>query len=154
MMDEPKKVTAILKVEAEFYDDEATPETVRYAVEQTLEDAGFDVEVINLSKPIKIAYEGPTGIYTNLSGQNNNTFSKWIPVEERMPEGAGYACLVCAVNRFGQQDVFEAFTGYGDFKWYTYDATKMKYPSRNNEVSEAWKITHWMEKPLPPEEDT
>lgn len=50
VMDQPKKVTAILRIEAEYYDDEATPETVRYCVEQTLEDAGFDVEVVNLTK--------------------------------------------------------------------------------------------------------
>ena len=47
-MEEPNRITAILKVTAEFYDPEATPETVRYAVEQTLEDSGFDVDVISL----------------------------------------------------------------------------------------------------------
>lgn len=45
--DKPSKVTAILKVviTGEFYDDEASEETLRYCVEQDLEDAGFDVEV-------------------------------------------------------------------------------------------------------------
>ena len=47
-MDRPKRVTASLRVETEYYDDEATPETVRYCVEQTLEDAGYDVDVIPL----------------------------------------------------------------------------------------------------------
>ena len=44
---EPKKVTAILKVvvTGEFYDDEASKETLRYCVEQDLEDAGFEVDV-------------------------------------------------------------------------------------------------------------
>lgn len=44
---EPNKVTTTLKVDVtgEFYDDEATEETLRYWVEQTLEDAGFDVDV-------------------------------------------------------------------------------------------------------------
>lgn len=44
---EPNQVTATLKVDVtgEFYDDEATEETLRYWVEQTLEDAGFDVDV-------------------------------------------------------------------------------------------------------------
>jgi len=45
--DKPNKVTAILKIviTGEFYDDEASEETLRYCVEQDLEDAGFDVEV-------------------------------------------------------------------------------------------------------------
>lgn len=44
---EPNKVTAALKVvvTGEFYDDEATEETLRYWVEQDLEDAGFEVDV-------------------------------------------------------------------------------------------------------------
>lgn len=50
--DEPNRVRAILKVTvaAEFFDDEATPETLRYCVEQTLEDAGFEVDVEHLKK--------------------------------------------------------------------------------------------------------
>lgn len=45
--DEPNKVTAILKVvvTGEFYDDEASEETLRYCVEQDLEEVGFDVDV-------------------------------------------------------------------------------------------------------------
>ena len=44
---EPNKVTAVLKVvvTGEFYDDETSEETLRYCVEQDLEDAGFDVDV-------------------------------------------------------------------------------------------------------------
>jgi len=47
MKDEPNKVTAVLRVvvTGEFYDDEASEETLRYCVEQDLEDAGFDVDV-------------------------------------------------------------------------------------------------------------
>ena len=43
----PNKITAVLKVTAtaEFFDDEASEETVRYCVEQDLEDDGFDVDV-------------------------------------------------------------------------------------------------------------
>ena len=46
-IDKPNKVTATLKVvvTGEFYDPDATDETLRYCVEQTLEDAGFDVDV-------------------------------------------------------------------------------------------------------------
>ena len=45
--DKPNKVTTTLKVviTGEFYDDEASEETLRYCVEQDLEDAGFDVDV-------------------------------------------------------------------------------------------------------------
>ena len=45
--DKPNKVTATLKVvvTGEFYDDEATTETLRHCVEQDLEDAGFEVKV-------------------------------------------------------------------------------------------------------------
>lgn len=52
MKDKPNKVTATLKVivTGEFYDDEATEETLRYAVEQDLEDAGFDVDVSMLKE--------------------------------------------------------------------------------------------------------
>jgi hypothetical protein len=43
----PNKVTATLKIviTCEFYDDEASEETLRYCAEQALEDAGFDVDV-------------------------------------------------------------------------------------------------------------
>ena len=43
--DKPNKIkaTLIVKIEGEFYDDEASEETLRYCVEQDLEDAGFNV---------------------------------------------------------------------------------------------------------------
>ena len=37
------KARLIVDIEGEFYDDEATEETLRYCVEQDLEDAGFNV---------------------------------------------------------------------------------------------------------------
>lgn len=48
----PNKITAVLKVTAtaEFFDDEASKETVRYAIEQDLEGAGFDVDVALLKE--------------------------------------------------------------------------------------------------------
>lgn len=67
MMDKPIKVTAVLKVTAEFYDPEATPETVRYAVEQDLEDAGFDVEVMTFAK-------------------DNHALVKWVSVNKKLPD--------------------------------------------------------------------
>lgn len=45
IMNKPNKVKEklIVEVEAEFYDNESSEETLRYCVEQDLEDAGFDV---------------------------------------------------------------------------------------------------------------
>lgn len=50
--DKPNKVTAKLRVvvTGDFYDDDATEETLRYCVEQDLEDAGFDVDVALLKE--------------------------------------------------------------------------------------------------------
>ena len=66
MKDKPNKVTAVLKVvvTGEFYDDEASEETLRYCVEQDLEDAGFDVDVALLKEetakpPIHVHKEYP-----------------------------------------------------------------------------------------------
>ena len=60
MKDEPNKITATLKVviTGEFYDDEASEETLRYCVEQDLEDAGFDVDVelLKEQEPLPIQY--------------------------------------------------------------------------------------------------
>ena len=65
MKDKPNKVTTVLKVvvTGEFYDDDATEETLRYAVEQDLEDAGFDVDVALLKdqeavKPVEEFIKG------------------------------------------------------------------------------------------------
>lgn len=57
MKDEPNKITATLKVvvTGEFYDDEASEETLRYCVEQDLEDAGFDVNVELLKEQETVA---------------------------------------------------------------------------------------------------
>lgn len=71
---------------------------------------------------------------------------QWVSVKDRLPDVEGYKCLVAAINKFGQKSVFTAFTGYGDFKWYTTDVIYMNKANRNT-VSDAWTITHWM--PLP-----
>lgn len=51
-MDKPNKVRGkfIVDVEAEFYDDEASDETLRYCVEQDLEDAGLNVIDVSVMK--------------------------------------------------------------------------------------------------------
>lgn len=43
--DKPNKIRAklIVDIEAEYYDNESSEETLRYCVEQDLEDAGFNV---------------------------------------------------------------------------------------------------------------
>ena len=145
-MSDINRITAYLKVTAEFYDPEATPETVRACVEQDLEDAGYEVEVISHHTPAYVVDEAPTVVFQKKGD--------WIPAQSRLPEAAGLPVLVTAVNRFNQNVVFIAFQGYGDFKWYTQDVTKMKRDgSTNNEVGNGWTITHWMEMPEPAEEE-
>ena len=61
--DSPNKVKAklIVEVEAEFYDNESSEETLRSCVEQDLEDAGFNVIDVSV---MKWGYSGRTS-YTN-----------------------------------------------------------------------------------------
>ena len=49
--DKPNRVkaTLIVEVEVEFYDDESTEETLRYCVEQDLEENGFDVIEVKIA---------------------------------------------------------------------------------------------------------
>lgn len=51
-MEKPNKVKArlIVEVEAEFYDKESSEETLRYCVEQDLEDAGLNVIDVSVMK--------------------------------------------------------------------------------------------------------
>ena len=51
-MNNPNKVKAklIVEVEGEFYDDESSEETLRYCVEQDLEDAGLNVIDVSVMK--------------------------------------------------------------------------------------------------------
>ena len=69
MKDEPNNVTATLKVVVTgvFYDDDATEETLRYVVEQDLEDAGFEVDVSLLKEqePIEPSICGTPGGYSS-----------------------------------------------------------------------------------------
>lgn len=50
--DKPNKIKAklIVEVEAEFYDNESSEETLRYCVEQDLEDAGLNVIDVSVMK--------------------------------------------------------------------------------------------------------
>lgn len=87
-----------------------------------------------------------------LKAKDINVPTKWISVKDRLPDAAGYKCLVMAINKFGQKSVFTAHTGYGDFEWYTTDVIYMNKVNRNT-VSDAWTITNWMPLPEPPKED-
>lgn len=90
-----------------------------------------------------------------LAKDNNVPGNGWISVKDRLPDQAGYECLVCAVNEnYNQTHVFTAFTGYGEPGWWTGNVhymARVKSP-QDNRVHPALKITHWMPLPTPPEE--
>lgn len=72
IMDKPNKVKAklIVEVEGEFYDDESSEETLRYCVEQNLEDAGLnviDVSVDNTRETIDRLKRNKKEIAMNIS---------------------------------------------------------------------------------------
>ena len=76
MKDEPNKIKAKLtvEVEAEFYDDESSEETVRYCVEQDLEDAGLnvvDVSVDNTMRNLRVKIEQLIENFENSIGNRN-----------------------------------------------------------------------------------
>lgn len=54
IMDKPNKIKAklIVEVEAEFYDNESSEETLRYCVEQDLEDAGLNIIDVSVMKEV------------------------------------------------------------------------------------------------------
>lgn len=75
---------------------------------------------------------------------------QWISVEDRLPDAAGYECLVCAVNEnYNQTHVFTAYTGYGEPGWWTSNVHYMSRAKSPTDTSlhPALKVTHWM--PLP-----
>jgi hypothetical protein len=108
MKDEPNKITATLKVviAGEFYDDEASEETLSYCVEQDLEDAGYDVDVTLLKEqePIEqepILLENQHKPY----GINTNANSPWIS-----------RCPRCGKKVEGKQTRFCKYCGQA-VKW-------------------------------------
>lgn len=136
-MSDINRVTAYLKVTAEFYDPEATPETVRACVEQDLEDAGYEVEV--------------------------SSFGNWIPVKDRLPpeHDSIFAKVygtkqwnpnmfqrssddVCVAVRFEDGTRMVTHDHTVDGKWHS-EMEKAAYPKRT--------VTHWMPNPELPEDE-
>ena len=83
--DKPNKIKAklLVEVESEFYDDEASEETLRYCIEQDLQDAGFnvfDVSVINEpTEDERLQKERNIGLYEILDGkQRLNTLIEFF----------------------------------------------------------------------------
>ena len=74
--DNPNKVKAklIVEVEAEFYDNESSEETLRYCVEQDLEDDGFniiDVSVDDTMRNLRVKIEQLVENFENSIGNRN-----------------------------------------------------------------------------------
>lgn len=74
--DNPNKVKAklIVEVEAEFYDNESSEETLRYCVEQDLEDDGFniiDVSVDDTMRNLRVKIEQLVENFENSIGDRN-----------------------------------------------------------------------------------
>lgn len=82
--------------------------------------------------------------------------SGWISVKDRLPDAAGYECLVCAVNEnYNQTHVFTAHTGYGEPGWWTGNVHYMSRTTSpsDNRLHPALNVTHWMPLPEPPKEE-
>ena len=73
---------------------------------------------------------------------------------EDMPQVAGMECLVTIENIYGQILTTLAFTGYGDFTWYTYVTIYQEQYRENerngdNRLSKAFRVLAWKPKPEP-----
>lgn len=81
---------------------------------------------------------------TALAALRTEQERQWISVKDRLPDMCGCKCLVVGANRFGQVDVFTAFTGYmerGKLEFHSCEPT--------HEIP-VWTVTHWMPLPKPP----
>ena len=144
-MEEAKRVTAVLEVTAEFYDPEATPETVRSCVEQDLTDAGYEVEVRRFAGEKSSRRPG----------------GGWIPVEERMPQERDTMFAKLKGTDKWRPGMFEKMSDDVRVVVLWPDGTRRVHHSYT--VNGEWacealppygrKVTHWCENPELPEEE-
>lgn len=135
-MSDINRVTAYLKVTAEFYDPEATPETVRACVEQDLEDAGYEVEVSSFGNWISVK--------DRLPPEHDSIFSKVYGTKQWNPnmfQRSSDDVRVAVRFEDGTRMVTHDHTVDG--KWHG-EMEKVAYPKRT--------VTHWMKNPELPEE--
>lgn len=93
------------------------------------------------------------GDFIELAKSDNSHNNGWISVKDKLPDAAGYECLVCAVNEnYNQTHVFTAHTGYGEPGWWTGNVHYMSRATSpsDNRLHPALKVTHWMPLPEPP----
>lgn len=137
-MKEANRVTAYLKVTAEFYDPEATPENVRACVEQDLGDAGYEVEVSSFGNWISVK--------DRLPPERDTIFAKLKGTKQWNPNMFAKASDdVRVVVRFDDGTRMVSHDHTFDGKWRC-EAEKTAYPKRT--------VTHWMKNPEPPEDET
>lgn len=144
-MEEAKRVTAVLEVTAEFYDPEATPETVRACVEQDLTDAGYEVEVRRFAGEKSSRRPG----------------GGWIPVEERMPEERDNMFAKLKGTDKWRPGMFEKMSD--DVRVVILHPDGKRRVHHSYTVNGEWacetlppygrKVTHWCENPELPEEE-
>lgn len=65
----------------------------------------------------------------------------WIPVEERLPKQAGYACLATIQNKFGQIKIAKVFTHYGTGTFWLCNESDIDL--------NVWEVIAWMLLPEP-----
>ena len=157
-MSDIKHVSANLKVHVtgDFFDPDTTEETLRYAVEQCLEDSFDDVDV---------RVENDT-----------NAQGKWISVKDGLPEDGKHVLVICEIRPIGRASrkyVCEAFytrkfsisdVSFEDDIAYDYNEEEDEYYLKEGwyECIHNWDeyssivigdfVTHWQNLPEPPEE--
>ena len=75
---------------------------------------------------------------------NQPKVNEWIPVDERLPELAGYRCLATIENKYGQRKVADVFTNYGMY------GVSPFWLSNAKEIDlSVWKVIAWQPLPNP-----
>nr|DAV20230.1 MAG TPA: Protein of unknown function (DUF551) [Caudoviricetes sp.] len=76
--------------------------------------------------------------------QEQPKVNEWIPIEERLPELAGYRCLATIENKYGQRKVADVFTNYGMY------GVSPFWLSNAKEIDlSVWKVIAWQPLPNP-----